>query len=81
MVKSVSIRISAADLQLSHVDALEDLLGAHRGGCKVYLDLMSDDSPQPTRLLSRTFVVDPNQEVMQGLGRLFGQRSIVVQGE
>jgi hypothetical protein len=81
MVKSLSIRIPATELQLSQVDALEELLGAHRGGCKLYLDLISDDSPQPTRLLSRTFVIDPNNEVMQGLGRLFGQRSIVVQGE
>jgi DNA polymerase-3 subunit alpha len=81
MVKSLSIRIPATELELTQVDALEELLGAHRGGCKLYLDLISDDSPQPTRLLCRTFVVDPNNEVMQGLSRLFGQRSIVVEGE
>ncbi len=81
MVKSLSIRIPAAELQLEQVDALEELLGAHRGGCKLYLDLISEDSPQPTRLLSRTFVVDPNSEVMQGLGKLFGRRAIVVEGE
>ena len=44
-------------------------------------DLISEDSPQPTRLLSRTFVVDPNNEVMQGLAKLFGRRAIVVEGE
>ena len=81
MVKSLSIRIPAKDLQMEQVDALEALLQDHRGGCKLYLDLISEASPQPTRLLSRTFVVDPNNEVMQGLSRLFGRRSIVVEGE
>ena len=81
MVKSLSIRIPAAELELSQIDALEELLSAHRGGCKLYLDLITEDSPQPTRLLSRTFVVDPNNEVMQGLSQLFGRRAIVVQGE
>ncbi|MDE2996755.1 MAG: DNA polymerase III subunit alpha, partial [Bacteroidota bacterium] len=81
MVKSLSIRIPARELVLEQVDALEELLSEHRGTCKVYLDLISEDSPQTTRLLSRTFVVDPNNEVMQGLGRLFGRRAIVVEGE
>ena len=81
MVKSLSIRSPAAELELSQIDALEELLSAHRGGCKLYLDLITEDSPQPTRLLSRTFVVDPNNEVMQGLSQLFGRRAIVVQGE
>jgi DNA polymerase-3 subunit alpha len=81
MVKSLTIRIPAPELRMEQVDALEALLNQHRGGCKLYLDLISADSPQPTRLLSRTFVVDSNQEVMQGLGRLFGRRAIAVEGE
>jgi len=81
MVKTLSIRILASELTLDQVTELETLLGEHRGACKLYLDLISDDSPQPTRLLSRNFVVDPNTEVMQGLNRMFGRRAIVVEGE
>jgi len=81
LVKSLSIRISAAELQLSQVDELEKLLSEHRGGCKLYLDLVDEDRPQPTRLLCRSFVVDPNTEVMQGIGKIFGRRSIVVEGD
>ncbi|MDA0875276.1 MAG: DNA polymerase III subunit alpha [Bacteroidetes bacterium] len=81
MVKTLTIRIPATDLQIEQVDALEALLEKNRGGCKLYLDLVSDASPQPTRLLSRSFVVDPNNDVMQGLGKLFGRRAIVVEGE
>ena len=81
LVKSLSIRIPTADLTLDQVMELEKLTEAHRGTCKLYLDLISDQSPQPTRLLSRNFVIDPNNEIMQGLNQLFGRRAIVVEGE
>ncbi|MDA1334370.1 MAG: OB-fold nucleic acid binding domain-containing protein, partial [Bacteroidetes bacterium] len=81
LVKSLSIRIQAAELNLSHVDELETLLSEHRGTCKLYFDLVDEERPQPTRILCRSFVVDPNTEVMQGIEKIFGRRSIVVEGD
>ena len=81
MVKSLIVRIQADDLRIEQVSALEELLADARGQCKLYFDLVSGRDPRPRRILSRTMVVDPNQEVMQGLSTLFGRRSIVVEGE
>jgi len=81
MIRSLVIRIPVEDLRLQQVEALESLLADHRGSCKLYFDLLSGRDPRPRRVLSRTCVIDPNQDVMSGLSSLFGQRSIVVEGE
>ena len=81
MVKSLAIRIPADELSMEQVEGLENLLSEHQGTCKLYFDLISERSPHPTRVLSRNFVIDPNNEVMQGLFGLFGRRAIVVEGE
>ena len=81
MVKSLILRVSAADLVKEQVDKLEQLAGNHRGTCKLYFDLIEEGDSKPCRILSRTSVIDPNEEMMRGLANLFGKRAITVEGE
>jgi hypothetical protein len=81
MVKSLIVRISADDLTLAHVDELEALFADARGHCKLYFDLTSASDPRPRRILCRSVVVEPNQDVMNGLGRMFGRRALAVEGD
>ncbi|MEQ9103955.1 MAG: DNA polymerase III subunit alpha [Rhodothermales bacterium] len=81
MVKSLIVRVSADDLTLAQVDELESLFADARGHCKLYFDLVSASDPRPRRILCRSVVVDPNQDVMNGLGRMFGRRALAVEGE
>ncbi|NNF03342.1 MAG: DNA polymerase III subunit alpha, partial [Rhodothermales bacterium] len=81
MVKSLVIRIQAADLTEEDVDRVHALLDTSPGQCKLYFDLISASDPRPQRILSRTMVIDPNNEVMKGLAGIFGRRAIVVEGE
>jgi len=81
MVKSLILRVSAAELRSEHVEGLNTLVSEHRGSCKLYFDLISDADPKPCRILSRTAVIDPNEEMMRGLASIFGRRAITVEGE
>ncbi|TDI71682.1 MAG: DNA polymerase III subunit alpha [Bacteroidetes bacterium] len=80
-VKSLIVRVDADALTEEQVDELAKLFESNKGSCKLYFDLISRDSTQAARLLSRTAVVDPTTEVMQGLTRLFGLHAVVVEGD
>ncbi|HAY36026.1 MAG TPA: DNA polymerase III subunit alpha [Bacteroidetes bacterium] len=81
MVKSLTVRMPSEDLALEQVEQLEALATAHRGQCKLYFDLITGDDPRPCRVLSRTVVIDPNEEVMRGLAKIFGRRAVMVEGD
>lgn len=81
MVKSLIVRISSTDLSMEQVDLMEQLLTEHRGVCKLYFDLVTEDEPRGQRILSRSMVFDPNDQVMRGLTEIFGRRAITVEGE
>ena len=80
-IKSLIVRVDADALTETQVNEMEELFASNKGSCKLYFDLISRDSAQPVRLLSRSAVVDPTTEVMQGLSRLFGRHAVVVEGE
>ena len=81
LVKSLILRLSASELKIEQVEKLDKLLSEHKGTCKLYFDLISDSDPNPCRVMSRTSVIDPNEEVMRGLSTIFGRRAITVEGE
>ena len=80
MVKSLILRLSVSELRIEQVLKLDELIAQHKGSCKLYFDLVEDSDTQPCRILSRTAVIDPNEEVMRGLSTLFGHRAITVEG-
>jgi len=80
-VKSLIVRIDADALSVDQVDTLTTLFESNKGKCKLYFDLISREAPQHQRLLSRTYVVDPTDELMLGLSRLFGRHAVIVEGE
>jgi DNA polymerase-3 subunit alpha len=84
LVKSIVLRINLAggEVELGHIDELRALCDENRGHCKLYFDLLDPDHPQGhQRLRSRTFVVDPTPQLMQGITRLFGRDAVVLEGE
>ena len=50
----------------------------NRGGCRLYFDLESAQLPQPQRIHSRTFVVEPTPALMSGVVRLFGAHNVTL---
>lgn len=81
MVKSLILRIDADRFTETELDALFNLLEDNRGSCKLFFDLISRNAPSPQRILSRTRVIDPTDEVIKGIRNIFGPRAIIVEGE
>ena len=81
LVKAVVLRLDADLLKESDVEALAGLCEAHRGACKVYMELTSRELPRPVRLHARTAVVDLTPDFMKGLNRIVGARQVFLEGE
>ena len=81
MIRSITLRIELEKTNLDSIDALQQLCVDNRGHCKLYFDLNAADLPQPQRIHSRKFVVDPTPELMQGVARLFGRDNVMVRGD
>lgn len=81
MVKSLILRIDADRFSHVELDALSALLENNRGGCKLVFDLISREAPEPQRIMSRTKVIDPTDELMNGIKEIFGPRAIMVRGD
>ena len=81
MVKALTLQIDADVTTVDDVAALKALCGQHPGSCKVYFEVASRQLPRPVRLHARTAVVDLTPELMKGLNKLLGTRSLVLEGE
>ena len=81
LVKALTLQIDADLATTDDVAALQALCAEHPGACKVYFEVSSRQLPRPVRLHARTAVVDLTPELMKGLGRLLGTRSMVLEGE
>ncbi|MGI9173995.1 MAG: DNA polymerase III subunit alpha, partial [Rhodothermales bacterium] len=85
LVKSIVLRISleqSTTEEAEKLTRLRDLCDLHRGHCKLYFDLQAPDLPGgKQRIRSRSFVVDPTAELMQGITRLFGREAMYLEGE
>lgn len=82
LVKAIVLRVDAERVDEDVVSKLRLLCEDNRGQCKLYFDLDLPDIPAGTqRVRSRTFVVDPTPELMNGMARLFGRDNVMLQGE
>ncbi len=81
LVKALTLRIDVDTTTEADVTAIKALCDAHPGACKVYFELASAAMPRPVRLHARTAVVDLTPALMKGLGRLIGDRAVVLQAE
>ena len=81
LVKALTLQIDADLVTPDDVAALQALCAEHPGACKVYFEVSSRQLPRPVRLHARTAVVDLTPELMKGLNRLLGTRSLVLEGE
>ena len=81
MVKALTVQIDADLVSTDDVAALKALCDQHPGSCKVYFEVASRALPRPVRLHARTAVVDLTPELMKGLNKLLGTRSLVLEGE
>ena len=82
LVKAIVLRVEIDRIHESDIDTLRSLCEDNRGQCKLYFDLDLPETPSGTqRVRSRTFVVDPTPELMNGMAGLFGRDNVILQGE
>lgn len=81
LVKSIVLRVTNDSIPEDKIIELRELCDANRGSCKLYFDLHLPDLPAPQRIHSRKFVVEPTQDLMQGVTRIFGRENVVLQGD
>jgi DNA polymerase-3 subunit alpha len=81
MVRSIVLKVDTKRVEPGTIKELLELCERNRGSCKLYFDIEDQMLPEPVRLRSRTFVVDPSPELVQGITRLFGGDNIHVMGE
>ena len=82
LVKSIVLRIEPERVALEKIDALRSLCDANRGTCKLYFDIPTPALPEGfQRVHSRSFVVEPTPDLMNGISRLFGQDNVVLESE
>lgn len=81
LVKSIVLRVTDDDMDSAKISELRDLCDANRGKCKLYFDIDLPDLPEPQRIHSRKYVVEPTPDLMHGMSRLFGRENVVLQGD
>ncbi len=81
LVKSVVLRNTTESMAADKIIELRELCDSNRGNCKLYFDLDLPDLPTPQRIHSRKFVVEPTQDWMQGVTKIFGRDNVLLQGE
>ena len=82
LVKAIVLRVDAERISEEIVSKLRHLCEDNRGQCKLYFDLDLPEMPSGTqRVRSRTFVVDPTPDLMNGMSRLLGRDNVILQGE
>ena len=81
MVQAIVLRIDCDRVQQETIGALRELCEENRGRCGLYFDIQADDLPGRTqRIHSRSCVVDPTPELMNGMARLIGRSNVAVEG-
>ena len=81
MVKAIVLRIESDRVRQETIGALRELCEQNRGKCGLYFDIQADDLPGKTqRIHSRSYVVEPTPELMNGMARLIGGANVAVEG-
>lgn len=81
LVKSIVLRLDMERVETQQLERLRDLCEANRGACRLYFDVAMPALPGLQRVRSRTFVVEPTPDLLQGITRLFGRDSLSLEGD
>jgi DNA polymerase-3 subunit alpha len=82
MVKAIVLNVDSDHVEAATIDEIRNLCENNRGQCKLYFDIHASDQPGgPQRVRSRSFVVDPTPELMNGVARLLGRGNVLLEGE
>ena len=81
LIKSIVLRIHEDQIDIERMKEFEKRCDENRGSCKLYFDIDATDLPKPQRVHSRKFVVEPTNDLMTGMAKLFGRENIVLEGE
>ncbi len=80
-VEAIVVRVDPSTVTVNDISGLATLCEANRGTSRLYFDVIDSKLPAGRqRLHSRSFVVEPTPDLMQGMARLFGQDNISVEG-
>ena len=76
LIESVTLSVDPGALNAGVIDELYSMLDSNRGKARVYFNVATPDGMVQIR--ARTLVIEPNDEVMKGIGRLLGRDAIQV---
>ena len=81
-VKAIVLNVHANQTPVEVIEALRLLCEKNRGRCTLYFDIRVDDPPGSVqRVRSRSLVVDPTPELMNGAARILERANVVLEGE
>ena len=82
LVKAVVVRVGIETGEAAPLLQLRELCEQNRGNVKLYFDVEDVELPAGLqRIRSRTCMVDPTPDLMQGIVRIFGRENVSVEGE
>lgn len=82
MVQSIVVRVNIEDMNVEAIDRFRELCETNRGKCKLYFDVIDPGfTGNVPRIRSRKFVVEPTDELMRGVVKLFGSSNVIVEGD
>ena len=82
LIRSIVVNIDRDRVTLNAIKQLRVLCNDNRGSWRLYFDIVDHKLPGGRqRIRSRSYVIESNQIVMQGLARIFGADNVRVEGE
>ncbi|MEM1271550.1 MAG: DNA polymerase III subunit alpha, partial [Bacteroidota bacterium] len=81
LVRSITLTIDTSRHDIDTLRELYRLCQRNQGQCRLYFDVFDTQLPNPVKLRSRSFVVDPSPELMQGIVRLFGPEYVTLKSD
>jgi len=82
LVKSIVVRIDPDRVEPKTIEQFRALCEENQGRCRLFFEVLTPELPTGhQRIRSRTCVVDPTEELMQGVTRLFGRENVLLEGE
>lgn len=81
LVRQIVLRLTLDDVTTDDLETLASLAERNRGPLPLVFEVEHAALGRPQRLKARTNLIEANQEVMQGLYRLFGREAVLLEGE
>ncbi len=78
LARSIELILRSVGMEKELLEQLKELLSRFPGTVPVYLKLELAEQPSMRLKLAEQFKVDPNQELLDTLGRLLGEEAVVI---